>query len=66
MTELECPVVLIGKTEKAVKNPSVVIVDGKGRVCTLASGNGDGWKIAAAIADSREIGDTLKFCNNGK
>ena len=65
MTELDCPVVLVAKTDKAVARPSVVVRDGAGRVRTLAHGSGDfndGWKIAAAIADSREVGDTLVPC----
>lgn len=62
MTELECPVVLIGKTDKAVSFPSIVVRDAKGRVRTLASGNGDGWKMPSAISDSRNVGDTLKPC----
>lgn len=65
MSELDCPVVLVAKTDKAVLMPSVVVRDGAGRVRTLAYGSGDfndGWKIAAAIADSREVGDTLKPC----
>ena len=65
MSELDCPVVLVAKTDKAALSPSVVVRDGAGRVRTLAYGSGDlndGWKIAAAIADSREVGDTLKPC----
>jgi|SRR3972149_7190933 len=63
MSELECPVVLIGKTDKAVTYPSIVVIDAKGRIRTLAaSSNGDGWKMPSAIADSRNIGDTLKPC----
>jgi len=64
MSELECPVVLIGKTDKAVTYPSIVVRDAKGRIRTLASSaNGDGWKMPSAIADSRNIGDTLKPCH---
>jgi hypothetical protein len=57
-------VVLIGKTDKAVTYPSIVVRDAKGRIRTLAaSGNGDGWKMPSAIVDSRNIGDTLKPCH---
>jgi uncharacterized lipoprotein YehR (DUF1307 family) len=64
MSELECPVVLIGKTDKAVTYPSIVVRDAKGRIRTLAASvNGDGWKMPSAIADSRNIGDTLKPCH---
>lgn len=64
MSELECPVILIGKTDKAVTYPSIVVRDAKGRVRTLAAtGNGDGWKMPSAIADSRNVGDTLKPCH---
>ena len=63
MTELNCPVVLIGKTGKAVANPSIVVRDGAGEVRTLSSEGGGGWGMPAAIADSRNIGDTLKSCN---
>mgnify|MGYP001591518097 CR=1 FL=1 len=63
MSELECPVVLIGKTDKAAAYPSVIVRDAKGRVRTLAaSENGDGWKMPRAIANSRIVGDTLKPC----
>ena len=66
MTELDCPVILEGKTDKAVDNPAIVVRDGKGRVRTFeyyyegARGFSD---MPAAIASSREIGDTLKPCN---
>lgn len=64
MIELECPIILIGKTDKAAVYPSIVVRDAKGRVRTIAAtGNGDGWKMPSAIADSRNIGDTLKPCN---
>jgi hypothetical protein len=63
MSELECPVVLIGKTDKAVNYKSIVVCDSKGRVRTFGQGNGDGWKMPNAICDSRNIGDTLKPCN---
>lgn len=64
MSELECPVVLIGKTDKAVAYPSIVVRDAKGRIRTLAaSPNGDGWKMPSAVADSRSVGDTLKPCH---
>jgi uncharacterized lipoprotein YehR (DUF1307 family) len=64
MNELECPVVLIGKTDKAVTYPSIVVRDAKGRIRTLAASvNGDGYEMPSAIADSRNIGDTLKPCH---
>jgi len=63
MSELECPVILIGKTDKAVTYPSIVVRDSKGRIRTLGFGNGDGWKMPSAISDSRNVGDTLKPCN---
>jgi hypothetical protein len=62
MTELDCPVVLIGKTDKASLRPSIVVRDGAGRVRTMSANNGDGWKMPSAIAESRSIGDTLKPC----
>jgi hypothetical protein len=62
MSELECPVVLIGKTDKAARMPSIVVRDGAGRVRTMATDNGDGWRMPTSIADSRNIGDTLKPC----
>lgn len=61
MTELESPVILIGKTDKAVAIPSIVVKDCKGRVRTFAYTGGYGSRsLPSAIADSREIGDTLK------
>ncbi len=64
MSELECPVILIGKTDKGAETPSVVVVDGTGRVRTFFSENGyDSRAFPAAIADSRQIGDTLKPCS---
>ena len=62
MSELDCPVVLIGKRDKASSLPSVVVRDGAGRVRTMSADNSDGWKIASAISESRDIGDTLKPC----
>ena len=62
MSELDCPVVLIGKTDKASRIPSVVVRDGSGRVRTMSADSDDGYKMPGAIADSRNIGDTLKPC----
>lgn len=62
MSELDCPVVLIGKTDKASRIPSVVVRDGSGRIRTMSADSGDGYKMPSAIADSRNIGDTLKPC----
>ncbi len=64
MSELDCPVILIGKTDKAVDFPSVVVRDGRGRVRTFNHcGNYDSHGLPSAIADSRNIGDTLKPCS---
>ena len=63
MSELECPVILIGKTEKAVNYPAVVVRDNKGRIRTfICDGMLDSRGFPAAISDSRKIGDTLKPC----
>ena len=67
MSELDCPVVLVAKTDKASHWPSVVVLDGAGRVRTFSSDRSDyvradGWRMASAIAESREVGDTLKPC----
>jgi len=62
MTELDCPVILIGKTDKGSSLHRFVVRDGNGRIRTFASGSGDGYKLPNAIADSRNIGDTLKPC----
>lgn len=62
MSELDCPVVLIGKTDKASNLRSIVVRDGAGRVRTIAEDNYDGWKMPSAITESRNIGDTLKPC----
>ena len=63
MSELDCPVILIGKTDKAVANPSIVVRDAAGRVRTLAATGSGGYAMPSAIADSRSIGDTLRPCN---
>ena len=65
MSELECPVILIGKTDKAVDYPSIVVRDAKGRIRTFDhhyNGSSDSHSLPAAIADSRNVGDTLKPC----
>ena len=67
MTELECPVILMGKTEKAVSYPAITVIDGGGRVRTFQRCEGgmtpdNCSSFSGAIADSREIGDTLKAC----
>ena len=58
MTELDCPVILVAKTDKAAYNPSVVVRDKEGRIRTFTFYKG----LPQAIAESREIGDTLKPC----
>jgi len=68
MTELECPVILMGKTEKAVSYPAITVIDGAGRVRTMQAYDGgmsshNCSSLPASIADSREIGDTLKVCD---
>jgi hypothetical protein len=66
-SELDCPVVLVAKTDKAAHWPSVVVRDGAGRVRTFAADRSDyvkadAWRMSSAIAESREVGDTLKPC----
>jgi 3-deoxy-D-arabino-heptulosonate 7-phosphate (DAHP) synthase len=62
MTELDCPVILIAKTDKGIDYHKVVVQDANGRIRTFASGAGDGYKLPNAIAESRNVGDTLKAC----
>ncbi len=62
MSELECPVILIGKTDKSINYPSIIVRDGAKRIRTLG-GVGSNVAMSSSIADSREIGDTLKPCN---
>jgi hypothetical protein len=67
MTELDCPVVLIGKTDKAVRNPSITVRDGSGRIRTFRKEDGGSTYhqssgLPASISDSRMIGDTIKPC----
>jgi hypothetical protein len=62
LTELECPVILIAKTDKGTVYHKFVVRDANGRIITFAAGNGDGYKLPNAIADSRNVGDTLKPC----
>ena len=67
MTELDCPVILIGKTEKAVNYATITVRDGSGRVRTFqkcARGLTDNCSsMPNSISDSRMIGDTLKPCD---
>ena len=63
LTELECPIILIAKTDKGTAYHKLVVCDAKGRIRTFAAGNGDGYKLPNAIADSRNVGDTLKPCH---
>lgn len=58
MTELDCPVILIARTDKAVDRPTVVVRDGTGRVRTFEAYNG----LPEAVSFSRLVGDTLKPC----
>ncbi len=60
MSELECPIILIAKTDKAIEYPAIVVRDGAARVRTIRYVFRGG--SAASIADSRSIGDTLKPC----
>lgn len=59
MSELTCPVILIGKTEPASDRSSITVRDGKGRVRTCESYYG----LPQNISQSRLVGDTLKPCN---
>jgi len=59
MTELDCPVILIAKNDKAEKRSAVVIRDNSGRVRTFETYYG----LPQAVSHSRVIGDTLKPCN---
>jgi len=67
MTELDCPVILMSKTDKAVDYPAITVRDGSGRVRTFERCEGGMTAstcsdMAASIADSRVVGDTLKPC----
>lgn len=64
MSELKCPIILIGKTDKTVEYPSIVVMGSEGRVRTMNSN--DFYATVAmpkAIANSRDIGDTIKPCS---
>lgn len=67
MSELECPVILIGKTDLGEAYHKIVVRDVKGRIRTFCAGRGvgggNGYNFPAAIAQSRQVGDTLKPCN---
>lgn len=63
LTELECPVILIAKTNKGTVYHKFVVRDAEGRIRTFARGNSDGYKLPHAIVDSRNVGDTLKPCH---
>ena len=41
MSELDCPVVLVAKTDKASRWPSIVVRDGAGRVRTISADRSD-------------------------
>lgn len=61
MSDLSCPVILIGKTINPKLYSSIVVKDGSGRIATFTFIRDQGTGLgAAAIADSREIGDTIK------
>lgn len=63
MTELDCPIILIGKTDKAVDSPAIVVRDAAGRVRTFEYVPMRGSSsMPQAISESREVGDTLKPC----
>ena len=67
MTELECPGILMSKTDKAVSDPAITVRDGAGRIrtferCEGSMASGSCSDMAGSIADSRMVGDTLKPC----
>lgn len=62
MSELDCPVILVAKSDKASNRPSIVVRDGAGRVRTMATDQSNGWRMPEAICHSRNVGDTLKPC----
>jgi hypothetical protein len=66
MSELSCPVILIGKTESAVDNPAITVRDGNGLVRTFRRTSRNEYsgqsELPSAIGSSRCIGDTLKPC----
>ena len=67
MSELDCPIILIGKTEKATHYAAITVRDGSGRVRTFQKCVGGLMDNCSSFpnsrADSRMIGDTLKPCN---
>ena len=68
MTELDCPVILMSKTDKAVSYPAITVRDGSGRIRTFERCEGGMTSqtcsdMAGSIADSRMVGDTLKPCD---
>ena len=68
MTELDCPVILISKTDKAVIMPSITVRDGSGRIRTFERCEGSLTDhscsdFSGSVADSRMVGDTLKPCD---
>jgi dethiobiotin synthetase len=62
LTELKCPVILIAKTGKGTILHKIVVRDAHGRFKTFAASSGDGFKLPNAIANSINVGDTLKPC----
>lgn len=61
INELDCPIVLVAKIKDPVLYSAVVVKDGKGKIRTFSYTVNAG-NSANAIADSREVGDTLKSC----
>lgn len=58
MSELDCPIILVAKTDKATTFPGVVVRDANGLVRTFSF-----TSLPEAVQNSRNIGDTLKPCN---
>lgn len=59
MTELKPPVILMAKTENAKLYSAIVVKDDNGRVATFSYIRDDG-SSALAVANTRQVGDTIK------
>ena len=61
VSEMTCPVVVVGKIMNPKIYSSIVVKDKTGRIATFSFVHDSGVS-AEAIAESRQVGDTIKNC----
>ncbi len=64
MSDLSCPVIIIGISKASNEYPCVVVRDGRGAVRTFGENHTtySSQFLPKSISDSRKVGDTLKPC----